>query len=208
MSQYGQTHFKNLAAFAARFLKRVWPFWNIIHQRVKSVASSKLGKKIASISWAKKKKIAISAWKKKRENVLSIFVIFTPALQRIYYQLKPINFWIREYCWKKVLSIEIFQNQTLSLEKIKFAYLFWYGVSDAIGYIFLEVDCPELLKIKNIYLIWKSTFAQDLSTLQNLTITKVSQFTQSKDTSGKPKMLWSMNQIMFKWRYADSWLFC
>ena len=49
---------------------------------------------------------------------------------------------------------------------------------------------------KNIYIhILKSTFAQDLSTLQNLTITKVSQFTQSKDTSDKPKMLWSMNQI-------------
>ena len=36
MSQNGQTHFKNLAADAARFLKRVWPFWDIMHQRVNS----------------------------------------------------------------------------------------------------------------------------------------------------------------------------
>ena len=27
----GQTHFKNLAVFAGRFLKCVWPFWGIIH---------------------------------------------------------------------------------------------------------------------------------------------------------------------------------
>ena len=27
MAQNGQTHYKNLAAFAARFLKYVWPFW-------------------------------------------------------------------------------------------------------------------------------------------------------------------------------------
>ena len=31
MSQNGQAHFKNLAAFAARFLMRVWPFWDIMH---------------------------------------------------------------------------------------------------------------------------------------------------------------------------------
>ena len=36
MSQNGHTHFKNLAAFAARFLKCVWPFWDIMHQMVKS----------------------------------------------------------------------------------------------------------------------------------------------------------------------------
>ena len=29
ISQNGQVHFKNLAAFAARFLKCVWPFWEI-----------------------------------------------------------------------------------------------------------------------------------------------------------------------------------
>ena len=34
MSQNGQTHFKNLAAFAARFLKCVQPFWDIMHERV------------------------------------------------------------------------------------------------------------------------------------------------------------------------------
>ena len=28
-SQNGQTHFKNLAPFTARFLKCVWPFWDI-----------------------------------------------------------------------------------------------------------------------------------------------------------------------------------
>ena len=38
MPQNGQTHFKNrqahfknIAAFAARFLKCVWPFWDIKH---------------------------------------------------------------------------------------------------------------------------------------------------------------------------------
>ena len=34
MSQNGQTHFKNLPAFAARFLKYVWPFWDIMFLRV------------------------------------------------------------------------------------------------------------------------------------------------------------------------------
>ena len=31
MSQIGQTHFKNLAVNAARYLKCVWPFWHIMH---------------------------------------------------------------------------------------------------------------------------------------------------------------------------------
>ena len=35
MSQNGQTHFKNFAGFAARSLKCAWPFWDIIHWRVK-----------------------------------------------------------------------------------------------------------------------------------------------------------------------------
>ena len=35
MSQNGQTHFKNLAANAARFLKCVRPFWDSMHERVK-----------------------------------------------------------------------------------------------------------------------------------------------------------------------------
>ena len=30
MSQNGQTHFKNLAAFAARFFKRISPFYDIV----------------------------------------------------------------------------------------------------------------------------------------------------------------------------------
>ena len=30
MSQNGQAHLKNLAAFAARFLKCVGPFWDIM----------------------------------------------------------------------------------------------------------------------------------------------------------------------------------
>ena len=29
MAENDQTHFKNLAAFAARFLKCVWPFYDI-----------------------------------------------------------------------------------------------------------------------------------------------------------------------------------
>ena len=35
MSQNGQTHFKNFAAFAARFLKCVWPFWDIMYKGLK-----------------------------------------------------------------------------------------------------------------------------------------------------------------------------
>ena len=35
MFQNGQIHFKNLAVFAARFLKCAWPFWDIMHQRAK-----------------------------------------------------------------------------------------------------------------------------------------------------------------------------
>ena len=34
MPQNGQAHFKNLAANVARFLKRVWSFWDIMHERV------------------------------------------------------------------------------------------------------------------------------------------------------------------------------
>ena len=37
MSENGQTHFKNLAAFAARFLKCVRPFYDIAKQRVKKL---------------------------------------------------------------------------------------------------------------------------------------------------------------------------
>ena len=33
----GETHFKNLAVFAGRFLKCVWPFWGIIHWKVKNM---------------------------------------------------------------------------------------------------------------------------------------------------------------------------
>ena len=36
MSENGQTHHKNLAANAARSLKCVKPFWDIMHQRVKT----------------------------------------------------------------------------------------------------------------------------------------------------------------------------
>ena len=38
MYQNDQTLFKNLAAFAARVLKCVWPFWGIMHERVKVLA--------------------------------------------------------------------------------------------------------------------------------------------------------------------------
>ena len=30
------SNFKDLAAFAARFLKCVWPFWDVMHQKVKN----------------------------------------------------------------------------------------------------------------------------------------------------------------------------
>ena len=34
--QNGQTHFKNFAKNAARFIKCVWPLLNIMHERVKT----------------------------------------------------------------------------------------------------------------------------------------------------------------------------
>ena len=37
MSQNGQTQFKNLAAFAARFLKCAWPFYDIVKQSVDEI---------------------------------------------------------------------------------------------------------------------------------------------------------------------------
>ena len=46
MSQNDQAHFKNLTAFAAKFLKCVWPFWDIMHERVKS-----LSRNVLFISW-------------------------------------------------------------------------------------------------------------------------------------------------------------
>ena len=35
MSQNGQTHFKDLAANAERFLNCAWTFWDIMHWRFK-----------------------------------------------------------------------------------------------------------------------------------------------------------------------------
>lgn len=34
MSQSSQTHFKNLAEFAVKFLKCAWPHWEIMLQRM------------------------------------------------------------------------------------------------------------------------------------------------------------------------------
>ena len=39
MFQNGSTYFKNLAEFAARFLKCVKPFWDIMYKRVKLITS-------------------------------------------------------------------------------------------------------------------------------------------------------------------------
>ena len=41
MAQNGHTHFKNLVANAARFLECVWPFWDIMHKRVKTGISDR-----------------------------------------------------------------------------------------------------------------------------------------------------------------------
>ena len=49
MSQKGQTHFKNLVANAARFLKCVWPFWDIMHERVKYAKNSNQNKAYVNI---------------------------------------------------------------------------------------------------------------------------------------------------------------
>ena len=46
MSQNGQAHFKNFAANAARFLRCVWPFWDIMHQRVKTNALMQIWKSL------------------------------------------------------------------------------------------------------------------------------------------------------------------
>ena len=44
MSQNGQTHFKNLAAFVVRFLKCVWQFWDIIFQNQNQVSKTEIAK--------------------------------------------------------------------------------------------------------------------------------------------------------------------
>ena len=33
-TQNGQTHFKNFAANAPKFLKCVWPFWEVMYEKV------------------------------------------------------------------------------------------------------------------------------------------------------------------------------
>ena len=37
MFENGQTRYKNLAANTARFLKCVWPFWDIMHSKVETL---------------------------------------------------------------------------------------------------------------------------------------------------------------------------
>ena len=41
MSQISQTHFKNPTANVARFLKFVRPFWDIMHERVRTSSDLK-----------------------------------------------------------------------------------------------------------------------------------------------------------------------
>ena len=41
MSQNGQIHFKNLAAFAAKSLKCAWPFWDIMHEKLCNIHKTK-----------------------------------------------------------------------------------------------------------------------------------------------------------------------
>ena len=41
ISKNGQTHFKNLASNAARFLKCVWPFYNIAKMQSKGLTKKK-----------------------------------------------------------------------------------------------------------------------------------------------------------------------
>ena len=35
-SQNGQAHFENVAAFAARFLECICPFWDVVQKKIKS----------------------------------------------------------------------------------------------------------------------------------------------------------------------------
>ena len=83
MSQNGQTHFKNLAANAARFLKCVWPFRDIMHERVK--ASKNFGRD----DWVPKLTLRLDfcyrgimpAWE--RKNVLNEIIIFHDFLRAL-----------------------------------------------------------------------------------------------------------------------------
>ena len=61
MSQKGQTHFKNPAVFAARFLKCVWPFWDITHYRVKCLLLRELFSAIVQMRLAITNRIFLSS---------------------------------------------------------------------------------------------------------------------------------------------------
>lgn len=51
MSQRGQQHVKKVAAFAAQYLMCVWPFSEIMHERVKDLCNENLKKKNATFNW-------------------------------------------------------------------------------------------------------------------------------------------------------------
>ena len=55
-SQNGQIQFKNYAANAARLLTCAWPFWNLIHLRVKTCISV-IKETLKSFDWFLNRKI-------------------------------------------------------------------------------------------------------------------------------------------------------
>ena len=53
MLQNDQTHFKNLVANTPRYLKSVWPFWDIIHQRVITLLHHQAKAAAGGVIWKK-----------------------------------------------------------------------------------------------------------------------------------------------------------
>ena len=96
MSQNGQTHFKNLAAVAARFLKCVWPFWDIMQERVKSGC---LFNKVAGLRPA-------TLWKKTPTQVFS-FEFCEVFKTKIFYRTPPADCFIENLHFVTRFSLAI-----------------------------------------------------------------------------------------------------
>ena len=75
ISQNGQTHFKNLAANAARFLNCAWPFWDIMHYRAAAIYTS-------AKSGGRKKGLSLKCYSDKLIDLvlLSIIILFVIKL--------------------------------------------------------------------------------------------------------------------------------
>ena len=99
MPENGQTHFNNLAAFAARFLKCVWLFWNIICQRVKIYSAEKIWVN-ESLFWREPLYHKIS-WRKWVFLAISIPLFPDICLWKEWQKRKRTSGWSYAWCFIK-----------------------------------------------------------------------------------------------------------